>query len=210
MIPGITETENKVYISGPITGQWEGNRLAFLEAEHTWMNRGWIVCNPRELNPAGTSWKNCMLADLKELLTCNAVAVLPGWRNSKGACLEVHIAERLEMPVYEADTGVLVNFTLPIDEPEAITQEAHRIVHGPRRGVYGHPLDDYTKTSKLFSGILGVDVTPEQAILCMIAVKMSRLVQSPDHRDSIVDIAGYAECLDLVRQERIKRGLTTS
>jgi hypothetical protein len=35
-----------------------------------------------------------------------------------------------------------------------------------------------------------VDV--DEVILCMIAVKMSRLIKTPEHEDSWVDIAGYA------------------
>ena len=42
------------------------------------------------------------------------------------------------------------------------------------------------------TAILDVDVRPEEVVLCMIAVKMSRLCRVPDHRDSWTDIAGYA------------------
>lgn len=80
---------------------------------------------------------------------------------------------------------------------------AHRLVHGDRGEDYGHPMDDFTRTGRIWSAILGLDeVTPEQVALCMIAVKISRLCNTPDHRDSIIDIAGYAETHDMIRQRR--------
>ena len=57
----------------------------------------------------------------------------------------------------------------------------------------------------MWEGILGTSVQAEHVALCMIAVKMSRLVKSPDHRDSVVDIAGYAATYEMVRNERKKR-----
>jgi hypothetical protein len=36
------------------------------------------------------------------------------------------------------------------------------------------------------------NITPEQVALCMVAVKLSRLVETPGHYDSYVDICGYA------------------
>ena len=62
-----------------------------------------------------------------------------------------------------------------------------------RGEAYGHPLPNHLRISRLWSVVLGVDVTPAQAALCMALVKVSRLVQTPDHADSIHDLAGYAE-----------------
>jgi len=62
-----------------------------------------------------------------------------------------------------------------------------------RGRAYGHPRPNHERIAALWSVILGVPVTPEQAALCMIQVKVSRLMQTPDHADSIDDVAGYAE-----------------
>jgi len=51
----------------------------------------------------------------------------------------------------------------------------------------------------MWSAILGVPVTPQQAILCMIAVKISRESRKAK-RDNRTDIAGYAECLDMIEE----------
>jgi hypothetical protein len=71
------------------------------------------------------------------------------------------------------------------------------LVHGQRGQDYGHPYEDFSRTAKMWSAILGIEVTPQQAILCMIAVKISRECHLPK-RDNRVDIAGYAEALDMV------------
>lgn len=88
---------------------------------------------------------------------------------------------------------------------ESILQEAERIVAGPRQQDYGHPLDDFTKTAAMWAGIFGVTVSAEQVALAMMCVKMSRLLNSPDHRDSMVDACGYMRTYDMVRQERARR-----
>tara|TARA_R100001198_G_C5169567_1_gene171016 strand:- start:58 stop:324 length:267 start_codon:yes stop_codon:yes gene_type:complete len=57
---------------------------------------------------------------------------------------------------------------------------------------YGSILDNHTRISRLWSVLLDTNVTPEQVALCMIAVKQARLMETPDHVDSVQDILGYA------------------
>lgn len=79
-------------------------------------------------------------------------------------------------------------------------EQAGDYVYGDRNQDYGHPYDDYKRTAAMWSAILGVEVTPQKAILCMIAVKLSRLTNDVHKFDSIVDVAGYAECLSRVNR----------
>ena len=65
-------------------------------------------------------------------------------------------------------------------------------IDGDRHDDYGAVADNWRRIAAMWTAILGVDVTPEQTGLCMIAVKLSRLVNTPDHHDSWVDVAGYA------------------
>jgi len=85
-----------------------------------------------------------------------------------------------------------------------ILEEANSLVHGDRQQAYGHPLDDFSRTAKLWSAILGHEVTPEQVGLCMCAVKISRQVNKPK-RDNLVDLAGYAATVQMVLDEQYKR-----
>lgn len=89
---------------------------------------------------------------------------------------------------------------------ESILQEAQRLVHGPRQGAYGHPLDDLTRTGRLWGAILGLgDISPELVALCMAAVKISREVNKHG-RDNLVDLAGYAAAAEMIYDERLRRG----
>lgn len=80
--------------------------------------------------------------------------------------------------------------------------EAHRLVHGDRGETYGHPAEDYARTVALFNTLTGCDLTAEDGVLFMVCVKLSRLgfglrneLPPSKLRDSIVDAAGYLDCL---------------
>ena len=87
---------------------------------------------------------------------------------------------------------------------ETILEEAQRIVYGDRGENYGHPFEDFSRTAKIWSAILEIEVTPEQVALCMVGLKISREVNRPK-RDNIVDGAGYFETLEMVKEERSRR-----
>lgn len=89
-----------LYIAGPMTGMPDHGLPAFARAAEDLAGAGYEVINPGEpgVDPDKT-WADYMRRDLAWLLTCSAVATLPGWENSRGARLEVHVAEALEMPV---------------------------------------------------------------------------------------------------------------
>lgn len=181
-----------------MSGYPEYNFPRFNERAAEWRKEGWEVVNPAEIDDGDTSkpWEYYMRKDLADILTVDAVAVLPNWQASRGATLEVAVARALGLPILDAGTFA------PYDE--TALQESQRLVHGERNASYGHPLDDYTTTAALWSAVLGHPVTAEQAILCMILVKVSR--ESRIHkRDNCVDIAGYAECLNWAVDERKRR-----
>lgn len=84
----------------------------------------------------------------------------------------------------------------------SVIEEAAGLVHGARQDSYGHPFDDFSRTGRLWGAILGIpDVPPHLVALCMAAVKISREVNAPK-RDNLVDLAGYAEALALVRERQ--------
>ena len=76
---------------------------------------------------------------------------------------------------------------------ESILAEAYALVYGERGEIYGHPRENFQRTADLWRAVLGIEVTPAQVALCMVLVKVARLVETPDHRDGWVDLAGYAE-----------------
>ena len=52
--------------------------------------------------------------------------------------------------------------------------------------------EDLLQQADMWSVILNYEVSLQDVYLCMIAVKMSRLIHDSEHEDSWVDIAGYA------------------
>jgi Domain of unknown function (DUF6378) len=92
------------------------------------------------------------------------------------------------------------------EEPETILQEADRLVSNDRRQDYGHPLDDFSKVAAAAKA-LEIDPTsgPDHHALYMVIVKIAREVNRPK-RDNRVDGAGYFKCLDMIIEERERRG----
>lgn len=92
-------------------------------------------------------------------------------------------------------------------EPEDLAAYAARLVIGDRNSDYGHPLDNLDRAARIWSVILGVDVTAEQVALCMQGVKIAREINSPK-LDNAVDGVGYWLALAMIKQERINRAVT--
>lgn len=69
---------------------------------------------------------------------------------------------------------------------------ADGLINGDRAAAYGDPGESSERLGKLWGALLGVEVTPAEVAMCLAALKLSRLAQSPDHFDSWVDLAGYA------------------
>lgn len=89
-------------------------------------------------------------------------------------------------------------------EHKSVLTEAEGLVHGDRNVSYGHPMDDFTRTAKMWSALFGIEFTAEQVGLAMICVKLSRERHAPK-RDNLVDIAGYAETVEWTKDERYRR-----
>jgi len=75
---------------------------------------------------------------------------------------------------------------------EQILDKAKVLISGERAKDYGDAYLNHKRIANLWSPILDKDITVEQVYACMIAVKLSRLIETPDHEDSWIDICGYA------------------
>ena len=73
-----------------------------------------------------------------------------------------------------------------------ILKEADRLTHGDRNKNYGSPLVNHQRIAQLWSVWLETEITPAQAAMCLALVKIARLIETPDHLDSFVDLAAYA------------------
>lgn len=105
-------------------------------------------------------------------------------------------------PEPEKSVAVVAPQSAQPQPAESILQEAERLVYGDRQQSYSHPLPDMTRTGQLWAPLLGLkEVTAEQVALCMIALKLSRLCENYK-RDSLVDVAGYALCIQRMQDRR--------
>lgn len=76
--------------------------------------------------------------------------------------------------------------------PSSVLDEADRTITGQRAQDYGEAKASFERVAAIWSAILGTPVTGQQVALCMVGLKVSRATTTPAHRDSYVDIAGYA------------------
>lgn len=91
--------KKKVYLSGPITSlPLEDARRIFESAEEFIEKLGHTAVNPMKngLTPEST-WEEHMKRDLAMLLECDTICMLPNFRESKGAMLELDVAIALGM-----------------------------------------------------------------------------------------------------------------
>lgn len=95
----------RVYVAGPMSGIAEHNFPAFHDAAWRLRMAGLDVVNPAELNPGQDGdWAACMRRDVAQMVTCDTVALLPGWDRSRGAQVEVRLARDLGLRVVELGT----------------------------------------------------------------------------------------------------------
>jgi hypothetical protein len=124
-------------------------------------------------------------------------------------------AQTLDNPVRRHDADGFVPPALVEEAPQKVDSvllEAQDVIHGARSRDYGAALDNHTATADMLSAYLrrkygiAVSLTAEDVCLFNVLQKVARLANTPDHRDSLVDIAGYAGNVEMVQQERARRG----
>lgn len=82
-------------------------------------------------------------------------------------------------------------------KPETILDEAARITSQDRRQEYGNATRSFATIARLWSATIGYEITPDQVVLMMIQLKIARQMNGYK-RDSLVDIAGYARCGEMI------------
>lgn len=86
----------KVYIAGAITGN-KNYIEQFKEAEGSILKAGDIPLNP--VKNIGFNYKEYINMGLSELMHCDAVYMLKGYEESKGALLELKYAETVGLKI---------------------------------------------------------------------------------------------------------------
>lgn len=205
----------KVYIAGPMRGFICYNFPAFDQMAERLRHERFAVVSPAELDrengfdpfnlPIDTDWtkappgfdmRECIRRDVAEIADCDWYVMLDGWERSAGAKAEKAIADW--MGLTRLDPGTL--------EPweSNLLREADRITSGDRQQEYGHPLDHWTITAGLWSNLFGRPFKPSDVGLAWICDKLARHMHGQKH-DNLVDIAGYARCIEKVSQEQARQ-----
>lgn len=98
----------KVYISGPMTGMADHNFPAFNAKAKELRALGFVVVNPAELDGSGEvmPWEWYLRRDLKVMLDCDGIYMLPDWTKSNGAKLEFDVAQKLKFVIMYYDQEV--------------------------------------------------------------------------------------------------------
>ncbi|AQG98323.1 hypothetical protein A9R05_05420 [Burkholderia sp. KK1] len=93
----------RVYLAGPMSGYPELNFPAFHAEAARLRALGFDVVNPAEIDVGpNPDWLTAMRADIRELVTCDGIALLPGWEQSRGAQVEHTLARGLGLRVMQA------------------------------------------------------------------------------------------------------------
>lgn len=92
----------RVYVCGPMSGLPELNYPAFHAKAAELRAQGYHVENPAENpEPHCRSWLGYMRLAVRQLATCDTVYLLPGWSQSRGACIEHQLAVGLGLEFVE-------------------------------------------------------------------------------------------------------------
>jgi Domain of unknown function (DUF6378) len=88
-----------------------------------------------------------------------------------------------------------------------IFEEAQNIIYGDRERTYGHPSKNLSNISLFWRTYVvarfGKEIEFEAVDVCamMRLLKEARLINQPEHRDSIVDLCGYAGLQDRIMND---------
>lgn len=96
--------------------------------------------------------------------------------------------------------------------PKSILEEAQEIIYGDREKTYGSPDKNLKLIAEYWTTYINhkrgeiVDLDVNDVCVMMVLLKLSRLSNSPDHRDSKVDTAGYIALMQRV-QDHYKKSI---
>ena len=85
---------------------------------------------------------------------------------------------------------------------QQLLADAMEITSNDRNKAYGNPEDNFANIAAYWAPYfqqrfnVPLDITPQDVAHLMILMKMARLATNPGHRDSVVDVAGYAACAE--------------
>lgn len=84
--------------------------------------------------------------------------------------------------------------------PRSVLDEANTIIYGDREKTYGNPSKNLDCIAQMWNSYLESvgdrPLTNKDVAVMMVLLKAARLANDPKHRDSVVDICGYAALVE--------------
>lgn len=97
----------RLYIAGPMSDLPDSNYPAFHAAAAKLRALGYEVENPAENpEPACKSWLGYMRLAIPQVARCDAIVMLPGWAQSRGAKVEHQLAVGLGLPILSINAAL--------------------------------------------------------------------------------------------------------
>lgn len=143
----------------------------------------WCGVSPRAMSHFG--WDKCSKAPAPK------VGTVPPYErycpDCRGECTGACWAN-------PAENNYVANSSNILFEADALTGNG-----GDRNDSYDHPYPNFSKIGAVWSALFGIEVTPRMVAQAMIGMKLVRDCHKPK-RDNIVDIAGYARCIERLEE----------
>ena len=106
----------RIYIAGPMRGFENDNHAEFDRIEELWWEAGHTPISPAYMTRAfarkieggfdnsPASIREAMIIDVIAICGCDGIALMQGWDTSRGATMELALAQSIGIDVYDAET----------------------------------------------------------------------------------------------------------
>ena len=194
----------KVYISGPMTGIQDFNYPAFARMHDFLAQQGIQTLNPCHIANGDTSkpYDFYIRESLIMVAKAGAIVMLDGWQKSRGAKLEHHCAQAMEIPILDENFHLLINLVSVENTEIDVIAKAKELITGARQASYGSPKSNFSTIGRIWGAINDIpDIAPEKVALMMAGLKIAR--ESFLHGDdNIVDGIGYLGTIPMIRTDK--------
>ena len=98
------------YLAGPMSGIEGYNSSAFEEAAAELRTRNFEIVSPWEIaqtlpgKPGSLPYETYVKADIIAMLRCDAIILMKGWEESRGARMECNLADWLGMHIFHVNS----------------------------------------------------------------------------------------------------------
>jgi hypothetical protein len=147
-----------VYVSGKYSGDIDANiEIAAQIAAQLWDEGHAVICPHMNTahfeNRCLATWENYIAGDLNMISRCDAMVMIPGWEDSKGAVVEKDYAEKLHIPIWYYPDVPELHIT---EQRSPVQAQAFREIVGRMYRLHLDKNADYSPANIAGPGELGL------------------------------------------------------